>query len=41
MNKPIDDAVASEGKVIEQGSMTGAQALVRMLVEYEVKVLRT
>ncbi len=39
MNKPIDEAVASEGKVIEQGSMTGAQALVRMLLEYEVKVV--
>lgn len=39
MNKPIDGAVASEGKVIEQGSMTGAQALVRMLLEYEVKVV--
>lgn len=39
MNKPIDEAVASEGKVIEQGSMTGAQALVRMLVEYQVKVV--
>lgn len=39
MNKPIDDTVAGEGKVIEQGSMTGAQALVRMLVEYEVKVV--
>lgn len=39
MNKPIDDAVASEGKVIEQGGMTGAQALVRMLVEYDVKVV--
>ena len=39
MNKPIDQAVASEGQVIEQGSMTGAQALVRMLLEYEVKVV--
>lgn len=39
MNKPIDGAVASEGRLIEQGSMTGAQALVRMLVEYEVKVV--
>lgn len=39
MNKPIDEAVASEGQVIEQGSMTGAQALVRMLLEYEVKVV--
>ncbi|HEY0885709.1 MAG TPA: thiamine pyrophosphate-binding protein [Ramlibacter sp.] len=39
MNKPIDEAVAGERQVIEQGSMTGAQALVRMLLEYEVKVV--
>lgn len=39
MNKPIDEAVAGERQLIEQGSMTGAQALVRMLVEYEVKVV--
>jgi thiamine pyrophosphate-dependent acetolactate synthase large subunit-like protein len=39
MNKPVEAAVASEGKGIEQGSMTGAQALVRMLLEYEVKVV--
>jgi acetolactate synthase-1/2/3 large subunit len=39
MNKPVEAAVAGEGKVIEQGSMTGARALVRMLLEYEVKVV--
>ncbi len=39
MNKPIDEGVASEGNVLQQGSMTGAQALVRMLLEYEVKVV--
>lgn len=39
MNKPVERAVASEGEVIEQGSMTGAQALVRMLIEYQVDVI--
>jgi len=39
MNKPLEAAVAREGQVIEQGSMTGAQALVRMLIEYDVKAI--
>jgi acetolactate synthase I/II/III large subunit len=39
MNKPLDTAVAREGDVIQQGSMTGAQALVRMLIEYKVDVI--
>jgi acetolactate synthase-1/2/3 large subunit len=39
MNKPLDRAVMNEGKVMDQGSMTGAQALVRMLLEYHVDVI--
>jgi acetolactate synthase I/II/III large subunit len=39
MNKPLDQAVINEGKVMDQGSMTGAQALVRMLLEYNVEVI--
>ena len=39
MNKPLERAVIDEGKVMDQGSLTGAQALVRMLLEYKVKVI--
>jgi acetolactate synthase-1/2/3 large subunit len=39
MNKPLAQSVISEGKAMDQGSLTGAQALVRMLLEYDVKVI--
>lgn len=39
MNKPVEQAVVSEGKILDQGSMTGAQALVKMLLEYNVKAI--
>jgi acetolactate synthase I/II/III large subunit len=39
MNKPVEFAVVNEGKAMDQGSMTGAQALVRMLLEYKVEVI--
>jgi len=39
MNKPLDQAVAHEADVMDQGSMTGAQALVRMLIEYGVDTI--
>jgi len=39
MNKPVDPAVIREGAILDQGSMTGAQALVTMLLEYDVKVI--
>lgn len=39
MNRPVDEAVMREGALLEQGSMTGAQALVKMLIEYDVKVI--
>ena len=39
MNQRVDQAVVSEGKVMDQGTMTGAQVLVRMLLEYDVQVI--
>ena len=39
MNKPIAQSVISEAKVMDSGSMTGAQARVRMLLEYHVDVI--
>ena len=39
MNRPVDEAVMREGALLEQGSMTGAQALVKMLIEYDAKVI--
>src|SRR5512133_3466868 len=39
MNKPIAQSVVSEGKAMDQGSLTGAQVLVRMLLEYNVEVI--
>ena len=39
MNKPLAQSVVSEGKAMDQGSMTGAQVLVRMLLEYNVEVI--
>ena len=39
MNKPLAQSVVSEGKVMDSGSLTGAQALVRMLLEYHVDVI--
>ncbi|MCM2251721.1 MAG: thiamine pyrophosphate-binding protein [Ramlibacter sp.] len=39
MNKPLDLAVVNEGKAMDQGTMSGAQALVRMLLEYRVDVV--
>ena len=39
MNKPLSQTVIGEWQVMDQGSMTGAQALVRMLLEYKVDVI--
>lgn len=39
MNKPVAESVVSEGKAMDQGSLTGAQVLVRMLLEYNVEVI--
>ena len=39
MNKPIAESVVSESQAMDQGSMTGAQVLVRMLLEYNVEVI--
>jgi acetolactate synthase I/II/III large subunit len=39
MNKPADRVVAAESKVMDQGGMTGAQMLVRMLLEYKVETI--
>jgi len=39
MNKPLELAVVNESKAVDQGTITGAQALVRMLREYNVEVI--
>lgn len=39
MNKPIDHALVAPGQAAEQGGLTGAQALVKMLLEYQVEVI--
>lgn len=39
MNKRLDLADVCDGKLMDECSMTGAQALVQMLLEYEVRVV--